>query len=354
VIHIDPYNPKTPLIGICVSNGKRAFQRLVQKRIQRYPGDVSLIRFHIEDLNFEHLQVKGDCLEKKEGKINRKQGIFPFPDVIYMQCHVDREILKKIEQMIGRKVFNSFLYDKWQGWDLLAKDNVLRHYLPNTRKMESETDLQPFLYNYEDVFLKPIYGHSSKGIIRVELQKEGNIEAFYQKNWNMISKRFKSYQDFGNWISTKLKRKTYIIQQSIQTILWEGKATDIRLNMSKNSRGEWGVSALLFRISSNNSHINRGIKEIWDMRSVTSEALPISNISVIERDIVDLGFKICRTLDESGYHFADIGIDLGVDENGHSWIFEVNPLPYPYDSPFQDHSWTRPLEYAIAISRLPK
>lgn len=331
-----------PLIGIGVSRAKRGFQRLVEERLEQYPDDITLIRFHIKDLDFENLQVKGDYFEKRGGRINQKKGVFPFPDAIYLQCHVKHKTVRKIEQLIGRKVFNSFIFDKWECWDLLKKDNELRNHLPYTQKLEHLVILQHLLYSYEDIFLKPIdptHGHSSRAIFRVKLQEEGKIETIYQEEKKIQREQFTSPKKFLDWISPKFSTKAYIIQQSIQTVKYEEMATDIRLHMNKNGKGEWEVSTLIFRVATNSSHISNGISILG------INYLEEMTDSTIKRAIVNLGSKICSVLDQSGYHMGDLGIDLGVDKNGHVWIFEVNPLPYPYTL-FQYHAFTKPIEYA--------
>ncbi|MBX9972596.1 YheC/YheD family protein [Cytobacillus firmus] len=374
---MDQNKPKTPVIGICISNAKREFQKLAKARLERYPGDMTLIRFHIKDLDFENLQVKGVYLEKKGREMNRKKGVFPLPEVIYLQCHVDDKLVKKIEGVIGRRVFNSFIFDKWECWDLLEKDDALRRHLPYTQKLENGTNLQQFLYNYEDIFLKPIdpsHGHSSKGIFRVKLlanskelnyhnilqsvkdffvtkqklQKEGSILVTYLKQGEMQRESFELYKKFQDWILPKFS-KNYIMQQSIQTIKWKEKVTDIRLNMNKNGKGDWEVSLLLLRVALNDSHCTPRVLTARPMRSLTKMFPNDKNMENIETAVVDIGFKICDCLDESGYHMADLGVDLGLDENGHLWVFEVNPLPHPLIG-VPDHSMTKPLEYAAYLT----
>ncbi|MBX9972598.1 YheC/YheD family protein [Cytobacillus firmus] len=336
-------------IGICVSKQKREFKRLIMKRLEHYPGDMTLIRFHIKDVDLENRQVKGDYFEKKEGDIHRKQGVFPLPGIIYLQCHVEQTKVREIEQF-GCKVFNSFIFDKWECWELLKGDNNLHYYLPETKKLENETDLQPFLYHYGDIFLKPIdptHGHSSKGIFRAKLQN-GGIEVTYRENKDVKRQSFELYNEFQKWLLPKLS-KEYIMQKSIETVTWHGKVTDIRLNMNKNAQGDWEVSLLLFRVASNNSHMTQQVVTAIPLKSLSNMFPGDQNMEEIETVVINLGFQICDSLDKSGHHMADLGIDLGVAEDGHVWIFEINPLPHPLNG-VQDYSLTRPLEYAAYLT----
>lgn len=48
-----------PVIGICVSKLKPVFQRLVEKRLERYANDITVIKFYIDDLDFTSRKIKG-------------------------------------------------------------------------------------------------------------------------------------------------------------------------------------------------------------------------------------------------------------------------------------------------------
>lgn len=109
--------------------------------------------------------------------------------------------------------------------------------------------------------------------------------------------------------------------------------------MCKNGFGEWEATAIPSRAASNDSHICGELSDISDLRNVNWDWV---------QQIKDLGFTICQAFDCAGYHMADLGIDMGMDLKGKLWIFEVNPLSYPYYklADIQDDSMTRPLEYS--------
>lgn len=75
----------------------------------------------------------------------------------------------------------------------------------------------------------------------------------------------------------------------------------------------------------------------------------IERIERLEREATELGFRIGRTLDLTGHHFADISIDLGMQSDDRLYVFEVNPLPTPLMTrlePDRGDSLTLPLDYA--------
>ncbi|MEH7520625.1 YheC/YheD family protein, partial [Priestia megaterium] len=357
---MDQYKQNVPFVGICVSLVKPLFEKLARERLEKYPGNVILITFHIEDLNLSKRNVKGICWEKIGEEIKRKEGVYPLPDVVYLQCYVENNVIKQIERVIGRKVFNSFIFDKWECWSLLAGNNELRNHLPYTRKLVNKTNIYPFLYQYKDIFLKPInvsHAHNSRGIFRVKLKNKGNIEIFYREKNKMKEKRFKSYQKFQDWTLPRLAPGGYILQQGIETVKSSKNATDIRINMNKNSKGQWEVSMILVRVASNISHVIPKFVTAYSISNfIKTLTVDKEKEAEIEKSVINVGMKICSMLDKSGYHMGDLGIDLGMDENGHVWIFEINPLPFPFRGSIQDHSLIRPIEYAsyLALTKHPQ
>ncbi len=342
-----------PLIGVCVSEDKRLLRDLVKFRVKKFRRNTNtsatVFRFHIEDMNFNEGKVKGEIFEKKSREW--KEDIFPFPDSIFVQSHVDPATVKKLEQAIGRKVFNNFIFDKWQGFELLEKSNVLRQALPETVPLKGQADLLVFLNAHKDVFLKPINGHSSRKIVRATLQKEGTINVSFMKYKKMRNESFKSFSDFWDWFTKHFFNVDYIIQKSIETVRLDDHATDVRLNMNKDSRGSWVVSALILRIATNESHIIPDVSTVLTTKElIKMYPMEKKKWKKINNSVVKLGRQICNVLEKSGYHMGNLGIDLGLDENGHLWIFEVNPLPYPLDDIIEDNSLTKPLEYALYLA----
>lgn len=107
------------------------------------------------------------------------------------------------------------------------------------------------------------------------------------------------------------------MQRSIRTVSLQNKPTDIRLNMNKNRQGEWEVSALCFRQAINGSHVGAGRGVLYSPMHTIQFLKEIyandqSKVENTVQSVVDLGYKICRALDESPHHMADLGIDFGI------------------------------------------
>lgn len=359
---MDQTGNKIPNIGICIAQSRKILQKQMRSntsmfkqvniRLTKYPYDnASFIIFTLDDLDLQQRNVKG---YRYEGEESWTYGVYPFPDAIYLRCGINIRILNQVEQIIGRKVFNSSFPDKLDFWNFLSRNALLRDYLPETSEIENNDTLKQYLDLYRDVFLKPVKGFGGMGIIRASLQKGGTIKINYQIVRERYTKEFDSLQELQKWIPS-LSKDTYIVQQTINTVKWKGRPTDIRLNMNKNGNGQWEPTALFSRYALKGSHVGSGRGILYKPLEITQLLQRIfpeneEKLEEMRESIIDLGLKVCSTLDESVHHMADLGIDIGLDEKGRLWIFEVNPLPHPFGPPLQDLSNSRPLEYAVYLA----
>ena len=338
-----------PTIGFCVSiDHYPGLRDLLTKRLQNYGDHFHFIRFLFKDIDFEKRQVKAE----KFNHVNKtwEEGIFPFPSVVYMQSAEKQENIKKLESVIGPYVFNNFIFDKWEGYNLLKQNKELWIHLPYTELLQSKEQFLNFFNQFKDIILKPIFGYSSIGIYRIKLLENNNLEVFHDDGMNLERQEIKHLETFWSTFHYKFSPGAYIIQQSINTVKSQGNVTDIRLNMDKNCNGNWDMSLLLFRLSRNNSaFISKSIVAYTLDKFLKSPIYDKEKMGDIGDLVINLGLKIGNAFDQSGLHMADIGIDLGMDENGYLWIFEVNPLPFPIVGIVKDYSLNRPIDYALYL-----
>ncbi|TMV48774.1 hypothetical protein FE783_17165 [Paenibacillus mesophilus] len=344
-----------PVIGICVGgrSGNRFnhVERLIGSRMERYsPAEADLIVFHLNDLNPERKSVTGLHCMKKGSSLVWERRTLRLPDAVFIQCHADSKMVNRLEQAIGKKVYNNVFLDKWQCWKFLYDNPDFRPFLPISQNLVSVESLESFYNEHKDVFIKPVRGSGGNGIVRVIAQKGKNtIKAIYHNHKKSRIRTFKEWNSIWNHFS--LSPHSHMMQKSMKTVQWNGKPTDIRVNINKNGEGAWQVSCLFFRVALNGSHVGwgRGVHYMvmdpnWLLKEKIVREKSLSQIA-------GLGLSIGKCFDDQGYHMADLGIDFGLDRKGNPWIFEVNPLPSPFGPPILDQSWTSPIEYGVYLAR---
>ncbi|RIX50126.1 hypothetical protein D3P08_21500 [Paenibacillus nanensis] len=326
---------------------------LIQARLLRYGSDdVDFIRFGPNDILFSSREVSGykAKIDRVRGKVSWIWGMYPVPDVIYLDGRVEQEMVQRMVQLIGKNVFNSFTFDKLEGHELLRQDPLLSRHLPDACSVYAGEGLNPdvdhFLRRHREVYVKPADGASGKGVFVVRLGEDGQVHV------SSFEQGEKAYPNLWEWLPKLKPGWPYIMQQSITTVRWYGLPTDIRLNMCKNGEGKWEEAFLMSRAALSGDYIRLNHYRMLLRRDFPDLFMRIKKSSEeIEAEILKVGHRICGFFDESGHHMADLGIDLGIDGSGKVWIFEVNPLPYPYTMAFGDMSLIRPLEYARFLAR---
>ncbi|UVI28637.1 YheC/YheD family protein [Paenibacillus spongiae] len=285
------------------------------------------------------------------------KGVFPYPNTIFARCGIPLESAREIEKIIGFKVFNTINFNKWEEWCVLNTEPQLEKHLPDTCLVNGPEIINDYLGKYNCVFLKPVIGSTSNGVVRAKYSDK-SIDVVCTLNHETHRKKFATANDLWRWIRTDVSKANYVVQQRIRTVKWKKKLTGIRLNMAKDGSGKWENCLLIGLRALNGSHIaySRGYDPAEIMIEIDSLLMELQKKGIhdakrLKNTIIQLGMDICHFFDRCGYHVADIGIDLGIDNKGKIWIFEVNRRPYPYyNFPVYDKSITAPLEYAVHLA----
>ncbi|WP_127584795.1 YheC/YheD family protein [Paenibacillus koleovorans] len=349
------------VIGICVSADRPYVHEMAVKRLQmlgQAGNRNEWILFDRDRVNVKTRKVTGRRWGHGGQTFGTVEETIPCPPVVFVQCIAGRRWMEQLKRM-GSQVFNDCMFDKWECWTTLAGDRRLRGVLPDTQLLTADPGLQLFLAKHRDIFLKPIdadLGHSSLGIVRLQLRENGSILASHESVLEMKTIEFDGFRSFYAWFYSYAGRNMYLMQQSIETEIRMNGVTDFRLHMNRKPRGQWVVSLVLLRIAHNRSHIvpKRAIMlpmHKWKAMSGNSPS-QTRQIESIERSVIELGYRICSQLDGRGWHMADLGMDFGLDRQGQLWIFEINPLPSPLSLSadwYEGNAWTSPLVYAQSL-----
>lgn len=280
----------------------------------------------------------------------------PLPHIIHNRIHSrKKEQSKEFQQFIndlqtfGIPHFNDRFLNKWETHTILYEELHLRPYLPATELIISKQNFEAFLQKYDQVFIKPIHGSQGKRIIRIT-----TIDSCYELDYTTFSseieRHFSSFPLLFRALQTLITKGAFIIQQGITFVRSDQCGIDFRVLCHQNQTGSWVASSIVARVSHKDSfvaNIARG-GEICKPIEVLNKSFDLSTTKHIIKLLKELAIEISKIISDatSGY-YGEFGIDLGVDENGHPWIIEVNTKPSKNFEPAVQQSHIRPSAMAI-------
>ncbi|MCL6453409.1 MAG: YheC/YheD family protein [Alicyclobacillus sp.] len=361
-----------PLIGILCSPVWKEAQGTLQAtkqlpslqkmcEIGRREGAMVCV-FGIRDMDFERQRVQAYVWNGKRWR----KVVLPFPDVIY-----DQVISRKVERAYQRKrkrlgelyrgrIFNDGFFDKWQVHEWLTSDQRTRPHVPKTIRFTPGKATSEFIRVHNPVFLKPVHGSLGFGIIRVIRQSDGSYSYDVKRRGAREHGTSPTHSALLQFLRGRIGRKPYLVQQGLTLAKYRERPFDIRIVLQRDGSGDWRRTKVFARVAQPGDFTS----------NLTSggEALPVQVVNRAiyaqkaarvrcRREILRVSHLVAAVLEEqSGRLLGELGIDIGLDEDGHVWVIEVNSKPWkrPYTEKGRqdlvDLAFTRPIQYAIHLA----
>jgi hypothetical protein len=129
------------------------------------------------------------------------------------------------------------------------------------------------------------------------------------------------------FFSQRLKPNLYIIQKSINLISKNTSIIDFRIYLTKDSAKKWKCITIFSKQGMPGeivSNVNRGGKAGMGLQ-ILKDTLHLSDqeIKEIEKSINTVAINAAKAIENSGVHFANTAIDIGIDNNKRVWIIEI-------------------------------
>jgi glutathione synthase/RimK-type ligase-like ATP-grasp enzyme len=325
-----------PCIGILASHKYEDITKGRLKEISMNTLAYSRIRgavitFSLDKVNKNKQLVEGYCYNPE--KQSWDTGVFPYPSAIYRRTALNDKWMNHFLTAIGDSVFSNYSFDKWDTHKWFSNEPEIEPFLPKTKIYNSKEDILEMLKTHKVIYVKPSFGMKGFGVVRIS-KDNGKVSLQYREdgeNKNIIVERT---EDLGKTFETLFHYGGYIIQQGLDLIRFDGGIVDFRCVMQKNEACKWICNGIIARIGAKESvvsNISSGGAALPGLR-VMKEALniPEEERFVLRERIISLCIKVCKALDEYGYNFGSLGLDIGIDKNQNIWLIEVNNRkPHP-------------------------
>ncbi|QED46225.1 YheC/YheD family endospore coat-associated protein [Cytobacillus dafuensis] len=278
--------------------------------------------FSYQCVQFDSQKINGWIYEKG----NWIQKEMDFPNVIINNSSPksikQKEIYSRLKKMIP---FTSHTVgNKMKVYKKILRDGEFADYLIPTFPLESTEKTIELLEKAKTIVIKPYSGNHGKKVIF--------IQGDALKGFTIINGDHKDLLDsksFDLLIEELKHEQKYLTQPFIECKTKTGLTYDFRLHVQKNGSGNWDINLIYPRISGSaklisnissggyRGDLDRFLKDEFGNEYFNKQRL-------LEKFAIAFASHFESLYNHS---FDELGIDVGMDENGKIWIFEVNWRP---------------------------
>ncbi|MDF2960165.1 MAG: endospore coat-associated protein [Paenibacillus sp.] len=156
------------------------------------------------------------------------------------------------------------------------------------------------------------------------------------------------------WLRRFTAQRSYLLQQYLLLQTYSGDAYDVRSLVQKDGTGRWQVTGMAVRQGQGGSLTSNlhGGGTVQPAEPFLVRQFGADKAKSIAYRLQDLSVQIPEALEKHHGRLAELGIDFGVDTEGHIWILEVNSKPgrsiftYLHDNQARINALTNPIRYA--------
>ncbi|KEO84555.1 YheC/YheD family protein [Tumebacillus flagellatus] len=283
----------------------------------------TLFYFTSGRVNLETRTIQGLVLENGDW-VERE---FPFPHVIYNDSspgsETGEEIIDELREIIP---FTSHsVGDKMTVYEKLMDGKTFAYYQIPSREVQHPEEVLDFMRDHREVIFKPVWGHKGLGVVRLTSLNGGErYQVTEQEETTVVEEA-----SLRELLAERLQEVLHLVQPFILSRTKSGQAFDFRIHVQKNGEGRWVNTATYPRIAPPGSVV----------ANLSSGGYTAMLESFLEQEFGAQAFDMRRTLEVFGTQLAahmdevyreefdELGIDIGLDQNGKIWLYEINWRP---------------------------
>lgn len=322
----------------------------------------TLYYFSLDQVRLKERKIKGYYWHNRDNRWYRQE--FPFPDILYLRGSIDKSYAQTFTALcnvINKKkggIITHYRFDKWRLYQIMARDPVMKSYLPVTRTARHQYDLKMMLQGFNVVYLKSHLGKKGENILRIETLPGGGYRYSYYQNELLTEKSVSSFQTLLGVVKRFFMGKKFLIQQAIPLLRYKNRLIDMRAELQRNGDGDLVIVGISVRCGKPGSPITTHGKA-YKFESFYTEKMGYSKekMEALQRSIKEFLFAVYEYIDSNYDRYAEIGIDFAVDTNDNIWFIEANAqstkvsLNTAYGQSALLRNYKTLLEYAKYLSR---
>ncbi|MCK1992985.1 hypothetical protein GW626_05140 [Peribacillus muralis] len=251
----------------------------------------------------------------------------PLPDIVYnripsrgYEASAEYQSLTKHFNEHNVTIFNPGFLDKYEMHETLLEDGSLAKHLPATTILQNRACLESFLDTHRHIYLKPCKGSQGKGIYTICKNPDDTL-LFSSL---IRSETFSNFDSFWETKKKALLKRNYLAQRAVIPKKLLGHRYDYRI-LVHYEKGFYKVTGNAVRMSQTQeitTHTPRGGK-LYPYQNLQTRRLNLTLAKIAQ--------KCGEILSKKSGFFGEFSMDIGEDESGSLFIYEVNSKPMQFD-----------------------
>lgn len=310
----------------------------------------------LEDIHPE----SGRSLAYVKEKDTVRKEILTTPKVIHNRAiYKAPSALRKIRalQEQGTTIYNhNNRYGKDEIHRLLAEHPLLSHHLPDSLRA-TPGNVSVMMKRYNDLLLKPVSASVGRGIMRLKLDGRGWSLLYKVRRrgdpWRVITLDRRG--TLPHWVKRRVAQTAYLIQERLPLAEVEGRPLDVRVTVQRGLSGDWSVTGLYAKVSAPGRFLSNLAQggSAFPAEPLLQRIFPPPVALRTIADLQRLALVAAAYLSDRLPLLADLGIDIGITQNGKLYLIECNGRDqrYGFSKAGMSETWFDTYRQPMAFAR---
>lgn len=280
--------------------------------------DCDFIFFNPSDVDLTNRKING--LTLVDGKWVRK--LTNYPDAIDNSParKANRSIYNELEKSVPftmHRIGNKDFVSKKLMNDVEYRDLVIPY-----KNLNEFNDAMEMLNQHSKIIIKPTGGNRGNGIVYIEKIDQDFLVVSKEENVKY------DYEAFKEYINELSKHKN-LVQMYISSTTRSNLPFDIRIHVRRGEEGKWKIVKIYPRMGNEKS-----VESNLSQGGSIAKIVPFLKHNFegqwkrIFADLKKLGREFPEYFNRGyDFHIDALGLDIGIDQDGKPWLFEVNSFP---------------------------
>lgn len=248
----------------------------------------------------------------------------PIPEVILNRTRTTRpsarRAILRLKRM-GKLVRNERnVVSKLTIHRILSRDESLHPHLPETASLSSRA-VAELLGRNRSLYLKPSRASVGNGIIRISKAADGTYAEV-----NRLGRTIRRRVGANGIVRLigKRRRRSYLVQQGIPLMKYDGRPVDFRVSIQKGEDGRWQYTGMVGKVARKRAVVTNLHCGGQSMKASALFEAWGWDASAVEARVAALGLRVAEALERSLPGISDLGLDIALDDAAHPWFIEAN------------------------------